>query len=45
MTLKLEYDAAAKKAAKAADKTVAEEAPAVEEAAEEAPVAEATDAE
>ena len=48
MTLKLEYDAAAKKAAKAAkaaDETVAEEAPAVEEAVEEAPAAEATDAE
>ena len=47
MTLKLEYDAAAKKAAKAAkaaDETVAEEAPAVEEAVEEAPAAEATDA-
>ena len=49
MTLKLEYDAAAKKAAKAAtkaaDETVAEEAPIVEEAVEEAPAAEATDAE
>ena len=48
MTLKLEYDAAAKKAAKAtkaADEAVAEEAPAVEEAVEEAPAAEATDAE